>query len=305
MHAYTLIIVYILLCICFFPPSYGYISNIKRIQFWKAITLVSLCSSLKRHLLPKESQQIIASFCQSPMTPFRKKWTWEIKNNVTLWEKRTTEMPNPVVWQDISREARIRTTQITESNSRNWRPFKCGKGRCKGSVFLFFSRICGKGGELSDSVYLQKMPSWSGKEQICQSHCIGGESEDFALHRWRLLWQGPPICALVRHCPGLDLAKKKKKKSLQCLQLSEPCNFWNTVSLGKSMAAWHSKQTHTCILSVHTVSELLKGVQRRHTLHLFLHSSTILGFFLRMWLLGRERSSFIIQLPKRGKTLRV
>lgn len=211
MHAYTLIIVYILLCICFFPPSYGYISNIKRIQFWKAITLVSLCSSLKRHLLPKESQQIIASFCQSPMTPFRKKWTWEIKNNVTLWEKRTTEMPNPVVWQDISREARIRTTQITESNSRNWRPFKCGKGRCKGSVCLFFSRICGKGGELSDSVYLQKMPSWSGKEQICQSHCIGGESEDFALHRWRLLWQGPPICALVRHCPGLDLAKKKKK----------------------------------------------------------------------------------------------
>jgi hypothetical protein len=34
--------------------------------------------------MPEESQQIISGFCQSPVTPFRKKWREEIKNNVTL-----------------------------------------------------------------------------------------------------------------------------------------------------------------------------------------------------------------------------
>lgn len=47
---------------------------------------------------------------------------------------------------------------------------------------FFFSRICGKGGKVSGFVYFQKSASQSGKEGMCQSHCIGGESTDFALH---------------------------------------------------------------------------------------------------------------------------
>lgn len=37
--------------------------------------------SLKRHLLPKETQLLLSGFCQSPLTAFRKKWRQEIESN--------------------------------------------------------------------------------------------------------------------------------------------------------------------------------------------------------------------------------
>ena len=126
-----------------------------------------------------------------------------------------TELPNAVVWQDISRETRMKTTQITESNLRNWRPFKCGKGRCKGlcgpeESVLFLQEHVVKVVTKWVCIFAKKWLLNLRKKGHASHTAWGGSgaSAEFALHSCRLLWQGPSIPALIRHCPCLDLAER-------------------------------------------------------------------------------------------------
>ena len=72
-HVLSIVFTYYFVFVFFFSLKITF-QAFKNFNFGKTITLISFRSCWKRHLLPQESQQIIPVSCQSPMTPFRKKW---------------------------------------------------------------------------------------------------------------------------------------------------------------------------------------------------------------------------------------